>query len=245
MALTDEQLAIQLQVLTEKTSNNASMTYTSSARTNKALNPDKFSSNNSKIVNAINLLYDDSVKTQADAATSTQILNDVLGSTSVPENETEWHSVVEILQGISPSYRNMINASKAILTGEAISQILQVSAADKGKLLSIDLDEENNVIIKTVTVGTGSGGDITTLDASNVTYTNTNVASLTNVKEAIDYMLNNNVSEINWENIKNKPNFVDSLELTDSALLLKSGENSVSTVELINDNDITEIVNAL
>lgn len=245
MALTDEQLAIQLQVLTEKTSSNASMIYTKSTRTNKALNPDKFSSNNSKIVNAINLLYDDSVKTQADAANSTQILNNVLGSTLVPENETEWNSVVEILRSISPSYKNMINASKAILTGEAISQILQVSAADKGKLLSIDLDEENNVIIKTVTAGTGSGGDITTLDASNVTYTNTNVASLTNVKEAIDYMLNNNVSEINWENIKNKPNFVDSLELTDSALLLKSGETSVSTIELINDNDITEIVNAL
>lgn len=245
MALTDEQLAIQLQVLTEKTSSNASMTYTKSARTNKALNPDKFSNYNSKIVNAINLLYDDSVITQADAATSTQILNDVLGSTAVPENKSEWNSVIEILHGISPSYKNMINASKAILTGEAISQILQVSAADKGKLLSIDLDEENNVIIKTVTAGTGSGGDITTLDASNVTYTNTNVASLTNVKEAIDYMLNNNVSEINWENIKNKPNFVDSLELTDSALLLKSGETSVSTVELINDNDITEIVNAL
>ena len=160
MALTEEQLAIQLQVLTEKTSNNASMTYTSSARTNKALNPNKFSNNNSKIVNAINLLYDDSIKTQADAATSTQILNDVLGSTSVPENETEWNSVVEILHGISPSYKNMINASKAILTGEAISQILQVSAADKGKLLSIDLDEENNVIIKSVPAGTASGGDV-------------------------------------------------------------------------------------
>lgn len=245
MALTDEQLAIQLQVLTEKTSSNASMTYTKSARTNKALNPDKFSNYNSKIVNAINLLYDDSVITQADAATSTQILNDVLGSTAVPENKSEWNSVIEILHGISPSYKNMINASKAILTGEAISQILQVSAADKGKLLSIDLDEENNVIIKTVTAGTGSGGDITTLDASNVTYTNTNVASLTNVKEAIDYMLNNNVSEINWENIKNKPNFVDGLELTDNALLLKSGENSVSTVELISDNDITEIISGL
>ena len=149
MALTDEQLAIQLQVLTEKTSSNASMIYTKSTRTNKALNPDKFSNNNSKIVNAINLLYDDSVKTQADAANSTQILNNVLGSTLVPENETDWNSVIEILHGISPSYKNMINASKAILTGEAISQILQVSAADKGKLLSIDLDEENNVIIKT------------------------------------------------------------------------------------------------
>lgn len=245
MALTDEQLAIQLQVLTEKTSDNASMTYTKTARTNKALNPDKFSGHNSKIVNAINLLYTDSIKTQADAATSTQILNDVLGSTSVPENKTEWNSVVEILRGISPSYKNMIYASKAILTGEAISQILQVSAEDKGKLLSIDLDEENHVIIKTVTAGTGSGGDITTLDASNVTYKNDNNSSLTNVKEAIDYMLNNNVSEINWENIKNKPNFVDALELTNDALLLKSGENAVSTVEIINDNDITEIVNAL
>lgn len=245
MALTDEQLAIQLQVLTEKTSDNASMTYTKTARTNKALNPDKFSGHNSKIVNAINLLYTDSIKTQADAATSTQILNDVLGSTLIPENETEWNSVVEILQSISPSYTNMIYASKAILTGEAISQILQVSAEDKGKLLSIDLDEENHVIIKTVTAGTGSGGDITTLDASNVTYKNDNISSLTNVKEAIDYMLNNNVSEINWENIKNKPNFVDALELTNDALLLKSGENAVSTVEIINDNDITEIVNAL
>ena len=245
MALTDEQLAIQLQVLTEKTSDNASMTYTKSVRTNKALNPDKFSGHNSKIVNAINLLYTDSVKTQADAKTSTQILNDVLGSTLVPENETEWNSVVEILRSISPSYKTMIDASKAILTGEAISQILQVSAEDKGKLLSIDLDEENNIIIKTVTAGTGSGGDITTLDASNVTYKNDNVSSLTNVKEAIDYMLNNNVSEINWENIKNKPNFVDALELTNDALLLKSGENAVSTVEIINDDDITEIVNAL
>lgn len=245
MTLTDEQLAIQLQVLTEKTSDNVSMTYTKTVRTNKGLNPEKFSSYNSKIVNAINLLYNDSVKTQKDAATSTQILNNVLGSTELAENETEWNSVVEILQSISPSYTNMIYASKAILTGEAISQILQVSAADKGKLLSIDLDEENNVIIKTVAAGTGSGGDITTLDASNVTYTNTSVASLTNVKEAIDYMLNNNVSEINWENIKNKPNFVDGLELTDNALLLKSGENSVSTVELISDTDITEIINAL
>ena len=245
MALTDEQLAIQLQVLTEKTSDNANMTYTKIARTNKALNPEKFSSYNSKIVNAINLLYTDSVKTQADAKTSTQILNDVLGSTSIPENETEWNSVVEILRSISPSYTNMIYASKAILTGEAISQILQVSAEDKGKLLSIDLDEENHVIIKTVTAGTGSGADITTLDASNVTYKNDNVNSLTNVKEAIDYMLNNNVSEINWENIKNKPNFVDALELTNDALLLKSGENAVSTVEIINDEDITEIVNAL
>ena len=243
MALTDEQVLQQLNVLTEKTSDNASMKYTKAARTNKGLNPEKFSSYNSKIVNAINLLYSDSLKIQADAATSTQMINDVMGSTSVAENQTVWNSVVEILTNIKPAYKNMIYASKAILTGEAISQILQVSKEDKGKLLSIDLDEENNVIIKTVPAG--SGGSITSLDASAVTYSNTNITSLTNVKEAIDYMLTNNVSEINWENIKNKPDLADGLGLTDTALVLKTGEKDMSTVELMNETDVTEIVGTL
>lgn len=243
MALTDEQVLQQLNVLTEKTSDNASMKYTKSTRTNKGLNPEKFSSYNSKIVNAINLLYNDSLKIQADAAASTQMINDVMGSTLVTENQEVWNSVIEILTNIKPAYKNMIYASKAILTGEAISQILQVSKEDKGKLLSIDLDEENNVIIKTVPAG--SGGSITSLDASAVTYSNTNMTSLTNVKEAIDYMLTNNVSEINWENIKNKPDLADGLGLTDTALVLKSGEKDMSTVELMNETDVTEIVSTL
>lgn len=243
MALTDEQVLQQLNVLTEKTSDNVSMKYTKSTRTNKGLNPEKFSSYNSKIVNAINLLYNDSLKIQADAAASTQMINDVMGSTLVTENQEVWNSVIEILTNIKPAYKNMIYASKAILTGEAISQILQVSKEDKGKLLSIDLDEENNVIIKTVPAG--SGGSITSLDASAVTYSNTNITSLTNVKEAIDYMLTNNVSEINWENIKNKPDLADGLGLTDTALVLKSGEKDMSTVELMNETDVTEIVNTL
>lgn len=243
MALTDEQVLQQLSVLTEKTSDNASMKYTKSTRTNKGLNPEKFSSYNSKIVNAINLLYNDSLKIQADAAASTQMINDVMGSTLVTENQEVWNSVIEILTNIKPAYKNMIYASKAILTGEAISQILQVSKEDKGKLLSIDLDEENNVIIKTVPAG--SGGSITSLDASAVTYSNTNITSLTNVKEAIDYMLTNNVSEINWENIKNKPDLADGLGLTDTALVLKSGEKDMSTVELMNETDVTEIVSTL
>lgn len=243
MALTDEQVLQQLNVLTEKTSDNASMKYTKSTRTNKGLNPEKFSSYNSKIVNAINLLYSDSLKIQADAAASTKMINDVMGSTLVDANKAVWDSVVEILTNIKPAYNNMIYASKAILTGEAISQILQVSKEDKGKLLSIDLDEENNVIIKTVPAG--SGGSITSLDASAVTYSNTNITSLTNVKEAIDYMLTNNVSEINWENIKNKPDLADGLGLTDTALVLKSGEKDMSTIELMNETDVTEIVNTL
>lgn len=243
MALTDEQVLQQLNVLTEKTSDNASMKYTKAARTNKGLNPEKFSSYNSKIVNAINLLYSDSLKIQADASASTQMINDVMGSTLVNENKVVWNSVVDILTNIRPKYNNMIYASKAILTGEAISQILQVSKEDKGKLLSIDVDEENHVIIKTVPAG--SGGSITSLDASSVTYSNTNITSLTNVKEAIDYMLTNNVSEINWENIKNKPDLADGLGLTDTALVLKSGEKDMSTVELMNETDVTEIVSTL
>ena len=58
-------------------------------------------------------------------------------------------------------------------------------------------------------------------------------------------MLTNNVSEINWENIKNKPDLADGLGLTDTALVLKSGEKDMSTIELMNETDVTEIVSTL
>ena len=58
MALTDEEKLVQSKVLSESTSDNENMNFTSSARSNKALNPNFFSSGpDSKIVNAMNALY--------------------------------------------------------------------------------------------------------------------------------------------------------------------------------------------
>lgn len=87
MALTDEQKVLQADILTEKTDSdtNSNMTYSTSAAKNKALNPDTFSGNNSKVVNAINLTYKQAEKAITTVDNFSTKVNEVLldvGSTS-------------------------------------------------------------------------------------------------------------------------------------------------------------------
>ena len=59
MALTDEEKVLQAGILAEKTDSttNPNMTYTTSVITNKGLNPEYFTGNNTKFVNAMNATY--------------------------------------------------------------------------------------------------------------------------------------------------------------------------------------------
>ena len=87
MALTDEQKVLQADILTEKTdsSTNPNMIYSTSAAKNKALNPDTFSGNNSKVVNAINLTYKQAEKAITTVDNFSTKVNEVLldvGSTN-------------------------------------------------------------------------------------------------------------------------------------------------------------------
>lgn len=87
MALTDEQKVLQADILTEKTDSdtNPNMIYSTSTAKNKALNPDTFSGNNSKVVNAINLTYKQAEKAIATVDNFSTKVNEVLldvGSTS-------------------------------------------------------------------------------------------------------------------------------------------------------------------
>lgn len=87
MALTDKQKVLQADILTEKTDSdtNSNMTYSTSAAKNKALNPDTFSGNNSKVVNAINLTYKQAEKAITTVDNFSTKVNEVLldvGSTS-------------------------------------------------------------------------------------------------------------------------------------------------------------------
>ena len=56
MAMTDEELLLQMNILTTATENNENMKYRANAALNKGLNPEFFTGNNTKIVNAINKL---------------------------------------------------------------------------------------------------------------------------------------------------------------------------------------------
>ena len=68
MALTDQEKVLQAGILAEKTdeATNPNMTYSSMVTSNKGLNPEYFTGNNTKIVNAMNATYK-----QAEMAVST------------------------------------------------------------------------------------------------------------------------------------------------------------------------------
>lgn len=88
--------------------------------------------------------------------------------------------------------------------------------------------------------------DILDKTAEDISYTNDDIG-VTNVAEAIDYLLANNNSNIifDWENMQNKPQLANGLELTNSELILKSDNDSMSSVPLMEDNDVDIIINQL
>lgn len=88
--------------------------------------------------------------------------------------------------------------------------------------------------------------DILDKTAEDISYINDNIG-VTNVAEAIDYLLANNNSNIifDWENMQNKPQLANGLELTDSELILKSDNDSMSSIPLMEDNDVDIIINQL
>ena len=83
--------------------------------------------------------------------------------------------------------------------------------------------------------------------AEDIKYSNDKFKELTTVSSAIDYLLANNNSNIifDWENMQNKPQLANKLELTQSELVLKSDDDSMSSVPLMEDNDVDIIINQL
>lgn len=83
--------------------------------------------------------------------------------------------------------------------------------------------------------------------AEDIKYSNEEFEELNSIASAIDYLLANNNSNIifDWENMQNKPQLANKLELTQSELILKSDDDSMSSVPLMEDNDIDIIIDQL
>lgn len=83
--------------------------------------------------------------------------------------------------------------------------------------------------------------------AEDIKYSNKEFEELNSVASAIDYLLANNNSNIifDWENMQNKPQLANKLELTQTELILKSDDDSMSSVPLMEDNDVDIIINQL
>ena len=97
MAMTEEELKMQLDILTTKTEDNPDMVYKANAMLNQGLNPEYFTGNNTKIVNAINLLAEESVKTSEVAQLVAEKVNEILLDTSSDENKLIWENLKDLM----------------------------------------------------------------------------------------------------------------------------------------------------
>lgn len=116
MALTDEQKVLQADILTEKTDSdtNPNMTYSTSAAKNKALNPDTFSGNNSKVVNAINLTYKQAEKAMTTVTNFGSKLDNILLNTETSDGSAKLEQLrvdmghQTLIEGLIDLYENKL-----------------------------------------------------------------------------------------------------------------------------------------
>ena len=90
----------------------------------------------------------------------------------------------------------------------------------------------------------------TGIKAENVPYTNEDHSELTNVREAIDYLLSHESGStpsfsLSWDNIIDKPKIADNIALSEGVLEIKSGDSVLSSVNVTIDSDIDDIINNL
>lgn len=135
MALTiDEILELQSKILSARTdsSTNPNMTYSSIPARNKALNPEYFSGNDTKIVNALNTMYKNATDTSESVNKITDKFNNVVLDTEVFVNE--WNKLKElmeedtIVEGLIDLYENKLpessNTSFEYATEDDIDSII-------------------------------------------------------------------------------------------------------------------------
>lgn len=256
MALTTEELLLQMQILTEKTdeSTNPNMVYKKSKALNKGLNPEYYSGNNTRIVNILNDLFAaDSVTTTLTTNLSNKI-NEILRDTSTDDGQAAWAKLQEAM-----GKATIIDGLNDLYDGKKATQVLGVTEADINKVLSVAQDNNGNLILKAIEQIASEGSPLE-IDINNILYTNENVESISNVKEALDYAINaiaNNefegglgggsiIGEITWDMIDDRPEFIaDNLVIADNQLQLKDGDSIMSIVPITDSNDIDDIVDNL
>jgi hypothetical protein len=249
MAMTDEELLLQMNILATKTDSttNPNMLFKTNATLNKGLNPDYFSGNYTKIVNALNQLAVSSNRSESLVSDISNKMNEILLDISSTEGSATWENV-KTLMGKS----TIIEGIEQILSGKLQDKILNISVDDVGKVLIVDKDSQGKIITSTIEVA-GLGEAV---KAEDVVYSNPDRPEFANVQSVLDYILNNEGNfgggsgssgpvEINWDDILGKPAIPTGLSLTETQLCLNSEEENMSAVDLATDQDIDSIIQTL
>lgn len=238
MALTTEQLILQMSILSDKTdpATNPNMVYKPATALNKALDPSIFTGNNTKIVNAINMVANKAESNKVAVTDAINKFNNILLDTSDFTNQQIW-SALQTAMGAN----TIIEGITRILEGKNQHQILGLQEGDIGKVLSIGKNEKGELITKAIDMI--SGGSV---DSNNVSYSNVSLPEITNVSDALDYIIANQSPDvIDWNAITNKPNIANKLSLSEDALVMAEDDQEISRVALTTADDINNIVGSL
>lgn len=254
MAMTDEELLLQMKILTEKTDSttNPSMVFKTSKMLNKGLNPEYYSGNNTKIVNILNDLFAADQKTTEVANVVSNKINSILKDTDTSDGQAAW----EKLQG-AMGQATIIDGLNDLYEGKQAAKVLGLTADDIDKILTVGQDDQGNLVLKAVEQIAGGSTEV---KVEEIAYENRYVSSINNVKGALDYVINavvndgiegglgggTIVGEITWDMIDDRPTEIaDNLLLTDTHLELKDGDTVISSVPLAQDSEIDAIIDNL
>lgn len=249
MALSKEELQLQIDILTSRTDNNDGMKYSKLPGVNKGLNPEFFTGNNTRVVNAINKLATEVKALENAVIDMINKTNGVMLDVNSEENKAIWEETKTLMRE-----ETIIEGIRAILEGESQDRIFDIHKDDEGKVLQITINEDGRPVVRPVEISMDIFPDykppeekITT--AYDVVYLNRDVPNVDNVGEAIDHILDQmkNIDfEISWDDIKDKPSVGNKLELKDDALSLISEEDAIlSSVPLMTEEDIYDLMNTL
>lgn len=238
MALTEEEILQQINVLTKKTSDNPEMVYKASATRNTALNPEYFSGQDTKIVNAINKLAADFKTLEKYVKSSSGKNDDVLMDVHTDINAPIWEETKGLMESST-----VIEGINLILKGHHLHKILNITVNDIDKVLTVAQDEKGKLVTKAVPLGELGH------TADTVKYENETLPEVHTVEDAINFILANGVGSddiiINWESIQDKPKVPNELVLSESSLDMISGDEILSSIDITVDSDIEEIINNL
>lgn len=249
MAMTDEELLLQMNILASKTdeSTNPNMVYKTNKTLNKGLNPDYFSGNSTKIVNALNELFEKDNSVSELAVNVGRVLNNIITDVTSTEGAAKWAELQEKM-----GQPTIMDGLIDIYSGAKGAQILGVTSDDVDKVLSVSTNDSGELVIKAIEQ-IANGGSVGEVAAEAVAYSNEDVSSVTNVQEALDYVIEvvrNSESSgggvVNWEDVMGKPEvIVDSMALSEDYLELKDGDTVVSSIPLMTEEDVEDLIEQL
>jgi hypothetical protein len=222
MAMTEEELLLQMNILASKTSDNPNMTYKSVPALNTGLDPTYFSGNDTKVVNAINKIAKETAALNLAVVAAIKRINEIISDTGSETNREVWEKVQELMEA-----DNILEGMQNLLEGKLQDKVLNLHPADEGKVLSVTTNKNGELEVKPVSV------DSLTVEvgAYDVAYLNRDLNGVTNIGEAIDVICENRIDNITMSN--------------DFMSIMSPDNKELASVPMMNDNDIMNIISSL